>query len=214
MNSTLNAQEFWNQKILRWENARYSPWLKMYPLSWTVRQRLRLATQIIRSRVPGDHLILELGCGSGHLAEALTQTHIYYLGLDFAPCAVEQAQQKINRRDFQFATADILTAPLPPSDICVFLGLVDWLEEADLPGLLQRIPAKLLLFSFTKTIPHSPYRVYRKWMDPRASDHSIRARTFQPKFMNALLDRAGFSVESLQSGSYLNPGCLVWAQRL
>jgi SAM-dependent methyltransferase len=202
-------KEFWERKILRWERRRYSHWLALYPLSWSVRARLRRAHRLILQRVPRDWSVLELGCGSGLLAERL-QSHVSrYQGVDIARNAIAKARERVPQ--FSFTSADVLTLSLPNADLTVFLGLTDWLDQNRLPALFGRIQSPQILFSYTESSRWNPYRLYRALMDKPGA---LRAMSYSEAEIRAALSNAGYAMEKIVAPTLFNPGAMVWARRL
>lgn len=207
-------KQFWEKKILKWEKARYSPWLWFYPVSWTVRSRLQGAREVIRRRLPAGSSIMELGCGSGYLAQDLIGRCTQYFGVDIALNAIEAARERVKDPAFRFAAGDAAVYPLAPADLTVFLGLTDWLAEDQLARLFMRIRSKYILFSYTDAARLNPYRLYRVAMDRPVNEDSYRARTYRRAQIERMLEVAGYSFEFVSAPGLLDPGALVWAQRI
>jgi len=207
IDATITPQQFWEQKILPWEKARYSRWLTLYPLSWSVRSRMRRARKILMARVPRGSAMLELGCGSGRLAEQL-QDHVgRYRGIDLAASAISQARARVPQ--LSFTVGDVLTQDLSGFDVTVFLGLTDWVD--DLPALFAKLHSPNILFSYTQGRHSAPYQMYRRWMDnPRPCLH---ARTYTEREIREALAHCGYEMELMTRPSVMNPGVLVWAHR-
>src|SRR2546430_945199 len=95
----IDPQQFWEDKILRWEADRYgrsahSSWLERVAsrLSGSLRARLALAESLLRPHVAGRRVV-ELGCGSGLLAAPLVEAGAAsYLGIDIARSAIASAR--------------------------------------------------------------------------------------------------------------------------
>jgi SAM-dependent methyltransferase len=204
-------QEFWERKILNWEKFRYSQWLALYPLAWSVRARLKKAFKIITKRADPSWSVLELACGSGLLAEKLRGRVAGYRGLDIAHNAIARARERVP--EFEFDTGDVLTARYQPADLTIFLGLTDWLDERSLEAVFAKIQSPRILFSYTQVSLWNPYRLYRAFMDKPGKPGTQRARTFHETRIRALLERHGFQMERLTRPYLLNPGVLVWAQK-
>src|SRR5665213_1122806 len=206
-------REFWERKILNWETLRYSQWLALYPLSWSVRARLARAYKIILQRVPPTWSVLELGCGSGVLAAKLRNHCQTYHGIDIAQNAVARARLRAPR--FSFTAADVFTIPLQSAELTLFLGLTDWVDEGKLPSLFAKLQSPQILFSYTRTSAWSwnPYRLYRLFMDKPTKAGALRARTYTETEVIDALTASGFSFEPLTRPSLLNPGVLVWARK-
>ena len=207
------AKEFWEKKILGWEASRYSPWLSLYPLSWTIRSRLKNASNAIRSRLAMNAEVVELACGSGYLASTLVGHVGAYRGFDIAANAIEVARKRVKAIGFTFEPRDVFDSALPASDLTVFLGLTDWLDDRQLEALFPRLQSPHVLFSYTSAARLNPYRFYRLLMDRPVSADIYRARTFSENEIRALLDRHGFEFDLISPPSTFNPGALVWAKR-
>ncbi len=53
-------------------------------------------------------LVIDIGCGPGHLALVLQELDIKYIGIDFSKVAVSQAQLKVTNPNFTFINADAI----------------------------------------------------------------------------------------------------------
>ncbi len=207
-----SAKQFWEQKILTWEKARYSNLYRLYPPSWPLRARLRLASRELGRRLGPGSSVLELGCGSGLLAETLTSTCASYLGLDIAENAIEMARQRVRHVGFNFRVADVVVSDLPQAQVTVFLGLTDWLDEQQIQALLIRLRSSAILFSYTEASALNPYRIYRRYAD-RSLSRQQAGRTYNTCQVRKWLKIANYSMEFLYKPRILNPGALVWAAR-
>jgi SAM-dependent methyltransferase len=143
----IDRQNFWNAKILGWEASRYaSPAAAATGferfaagLSGSLRFRLAAARTLLAPNVAGRHVV-ELGCGSGLLAEALvTAGAASYVGYDLSDVAIARARQRTaDRADGRIRFEVTAVADLPPQgDALVFsLGLFDWLSAAEIAHVL------------------------------------------------------------------------------
>lgn len=204
---------FWERKILKWEHARYSPWAAVYPMSWTVRGRLRRASQIISRMAPAHWRLLELGCGSGLLALKLEGIYAQYTGVDIARNAIEQAKQKVRAPGFSFVAADVSDYEPREADLTIFLGLTDWLSPQQLRGLLARIRSPHILFSYSQVARWNPYRFYRYFTDQPREDRVNCARNYNEWEIVQMLSDAGYAFKRLTPVQPLNPSVLVWATK-
>jgi SAM-dependent methyltransferase len=83
------------------------------------------AAERVREAVPspGGKSVLDVGCGEGHLAEALIALGLYYTGIDCSAQAIAKACERAAERDLSATlhTADILELPAgllaPPYDL-------------------------------------------------------------------------------------------------
>lgn len=80
-------------------------------------------------------VILELGCGVGHLAQMLEENQYKsYLGLDFSEKAIELAKEKSKQR---FICSDIMTDKLDyPYDVIVS---TEFFEHVEYSNVIERI---------------------------------------------------------------------------
>jgi len=210
MPDTISVKEYWENRILGWEESRYGQALN--PFSWTVRSRLRRASAILRERcIPGCS-VLELGCGSGILAVELENTGCTYIGFDVAANAIERARERKLPAGFQFHAGDVTEVNLPWADVTVFLGLSDWLSPDQLSALFSRVRSPRILFSYTGRFAWNPYGLYRRLKD--AGPNSRHARTYERSEIEAILSAAGFSMETVVPPAPHNPGSLVWAKKI
>ncbi|MBX3020971.1 MAG: class I SAM-dependent methyltransferase [Bdellovibrionales bacterium] len=202
---------FWENKILRWEKSRYSDWQRYYPPAWPIRRRLEASIQAIHHGLPRGSRVLELGCGSGYLAEALWGYCGHYQGVDIAEGAIAVARQRVPACEFEFFAGDAVNFISQPCDLTVFLGLTDWLTPLELRALFRRVTSKHILFSYTDVALWSPYRLYRAVMDKPTNRDSYRGRNYSATQIQDLLDENGFASHHVLQPTLFNPGALVWA---
>jgi cyclopropane fatty-acyl-phospholipid synthase-like methyltransferase len=205
---------FWNEKILGWEEARYSAQNILNPFSWTVRKRLIQAAEIIYQRLEQGRSVVELGCGSGLLAEKLVGHCGDYFGVDIAEAAIAKATARGLPAEFRFFADDVAQMALPWSDLTVFLGLTDWLSPQQFHALLEKVKSREILFSYTEAYSWSPYRLYRNWIDGKSTEGHRRARSYSMHEMSSMLSVHDFTMEILVKATPLNPGALIWARRI
>lgn len=211
------ALKFWDDKILKWERMRYSKWLILYPLSWTVRWRLIKATQIINLRAVKSWKVLELGCGSGLLADKIVKNVSRYCGVDIASSAIDLAKEKNNCKYAEFYAMDVMDFHIENYDLVIFLGLTDWLDENELQKLFSSLYSDNLFFSYTEkriVSKFNPYWYYRKLMDKNSKKQNYSARTYEHEFFEKLLTKQNYKIETVQKASIFNPGVLIWAKRI
>ncbi len=145
--------DFWNDKILGWEESRYAPAaaapsLLEHPLleriagraASSLRFRLHAALTLLAPHVRGRHVV-ELGCGSGLLAGPLMALGVAgYRGIDISPVAIARARERATAAAFgakvNFAVA--AAAELEPQGgaLIFSLGLFDWLSAAEIDHVL------------------------------------------------------------------------------
>lgn len=216
MQNPNHALRYWENKILKWEQSRYSRWLIFSPFSWTIRYRLSMAAYILKKRLAPGSSVLELGCGSGYLASKILDQIVKYVGVDIASNATQLAKKKNTHTYADFITADITQYHFEEFTTVVFLGLTDWLTTEELDNLFKKIKAQNLFFSYTETSVVSfwnPYKYYRKIIDRKSRANSYAARTYSENEISKYLKDNGYKFEFLKRASVLDPGVLVWAKK-
>lgn len=141
--------EFWDGKILGWEESRYARIAAAAtPLeaiaagaSSSLRFRLHAAVLLLAPHLRGRRLV-ELGCGSGLLAEPLMALGAAsYTGIDISPVAITRARERVAAipeapADIRFAVGSVADLE-PQGDALTFsLGLFDWLTDAEIAHIL------------------------------------------------------------------------------
>lgn len=208
--------DFWEEKIITWEKSRYSWWCVFYPFAWSVKRRLKLASQFIVKQQPKNWTVVELGCGSGYLAQRLDGYLGRYLGIDISKSAIEIAKTRVRSPIFEFRNENIITFEIPKSDVVIFLGVTDWLSEQELEHLLNRLNSSYILFSYTEQkfkATWLPYLIYREFADRKIRKENYYAKTYKRQFIEDLLRKNNFSYEFISTSTLFNPGSLVWVKK-
>jgi SAM-dependent methyltransferase len=149
MSKSFDVKGFWESKIIEWEESRYqeeNPAPTLIEriagrISSSLRFRVRAAAHQLAPVVAGRHVV-ELGCGSGILAQAPCAAGAEsYLGVDISENAVQVAQARVETSPhagkirFQAGSVDQITST---GDAIVFsLGLFDWLTDAEIRHVLS-----------------------------------------------------------------------------
>jgi 2-polyprenyl-3-methyl-5-hydroxy-6-metoxy-1,4-benzoquinol methylase len=152
---TISKDKFWSNKILGWEKNRYNIKDRLIGKKRrnnSVNERLTVAKKFLLKLVPNKK-ILEIGCGSGLLAEELVKAGAEsYLGYDFAETAIKDAQERCRREKkirFNLGSVDKIKIN-EEYDIIFSLGLIDWLEEKEIKKLVELSKDKIWLHSFSE----------------------------------------------------------------
>lgn len=151
------TQQFWDKKILQWETDKYSV-NNAVPFSIDVnsslKSRMNLARSILKRIAPG-RTILELGCGSGQLAEnSILSGAEKYVGIDISSVAIQTANQKLQnsavKSKIEFKTESASKMPLVQADICFSLGLLDWLNPGEIQNLQKNVKCDFYFHTFSE----------------------------------------------------------------
>src|SRR5258708_6321827 len=98
--------------------------------------RRRFALEMLEARVPPGSNVLDVGCGTGHLAGELMQRGYTAWGADLSDAMVEYAREHYSRD--RFRVGDIEQIPFPDNtfDAVMCLGVMEYLEK-DEPALRE-----------------------------------------------------------------------------
>lgn len=159
----MDKKQFWEEKILNWEKKRYGK-LKTHSgvlqffrkkMGTPLQYRMQFSAEIMASHLSMKNL-LDIGCGTGIFYQKfLYKMGIgHYTGIDLSTKAIEIAKKKAiennNSDRATFLSGDIKDMDLPPVDIIVGLGLLDWLAENEIESLFKKIYPCRFLFSISE----------------------------------------------------------------
>ena len=149
-------KEFWNQKILSWENKKYKNIPYIFDVNSSVKHRLYLASSLLH-RISEKKRVLELGCGSGRLWECINSLNVKsYTGVDFSEKAIEAFQNKIhnfkNKDKISLFCEDCINSTYS-TDIVISLGLLDWLNAEKIKKIAANYKDNWCLHSFSEKRP-------------------------------------------------------------
>ena len=125
--------------------------------------------QVIVSLVPPESSVLEIGCGTGQLAELLLENGLAnYVGFDFSAAAIEIARERLP--GVELSVDDARTSPLVPlaADVIVCTEVLEHIAE-DL-AVIARIPAGIRLIA---TVPDFDSETHVRWF---SSSSQVRKR--------------------------------------
>lgn len=167
-----DPKDFWEKKIISWEEGRYSIGDKPRGLlekigdwsSRSLRFRIRIAVELIKPYVAGKR-VLEVGCGSGLLAHRFIEAGAAsYLGIDIAENAIAYANQRKKESGYDdrvcFEVGTVRDMPPVSQDIVFSLGVLDWLTDEELRILFEKQGRADFLHAIAELRPAS----FQQWL--------------------------------------------------
>jgi SAM-dependent methyltransferase len=147
---TTDPKQFWEDKIITWEEGRYEPRKSKGGLlekiadkaSSSLRYRIDVGVRLIEPHVKGKR-VLEVGCGSGLIAQRFIDAGAAsYRGIDIAENAITLANKRKKELGWgdqiSFAVGTIRDMPKVEEDVVFSLGVLDWLTDEELSILFER----------------------------------------------------------------------------
>jgi len=161
-NPDFNPKSFWEEKIFTWEENRYKEKVSSAStfeclasrLSGSLRFRRQFALQYLVPHVEGQRIV-ELGCGSGFLAEELIKHGaVSYFGFDIAQNAIDVANRRTKAANLgsqiNFKCVSVDSLPSMEVDVVFSLGLLDWLTDVQLNTLFAHFHSTHYLHSIAE----------------------------------------------------------------
>jgi SAM-dependent methyltransferase len=141
--------------------------------------------------------VWDVGCGPGHVTAFLAGLGVRAAGLDLSGAMVAQARQR--HPGLEFSTGSMTALPAPDGSwdgLVSFYSLIHMIGDADVRTALAEFrrvlaPGGLLLLAV-----HDGYEV-RNLTDWFGAEVDVSFRFFDPAWLTAELERAGFAAESL-----------------
>lgn len=131
------------EQVNQWFTQTVDDWARFYedprPLKMSAQNlvsRRRFAIEMTEAKVPTGGKILDVGCGTGHLAAELARRGYQTWGTDLSEAMIQYAREHYDAERFQ--TADIEKLPFPDNtfDGIVCLGVMEYLAS-DGPALRE-----------------------------------------------------------------------------
>jgi SAM-dependent methyltransferase len=109
----------------------------------TFQKRTAIVKELLAAHGVSGKRVLDLGSGSGEVALVAARLGATVIGLDVVPEMVEIAQQQAKRAGLdntaRFQVHDIVTEPLPQTDIAMMIGVIEY--YSDLNAILGKVAA-------------------------------------------------------------------------
>lgn len=155
---SVDKKTFWDEKILGWEEKKYSMpsgFLgRKFDVNSSLKKRLEIAQRILVNGAK-DRVILEIGCGTARLFPDIIRAGAKkYIGVDISQIAIDRARAKAEQEFMshctEFYQADVLNLKDTQVDLCFSLGLLDWLELDEIRQMLSGIQCRYYFHSFSE----------------------------------------------------------------
>ena len=161
MNTEFDAKDFWEKKIIGWEDGRYmkaesSDGIEKLAnkYSSSLRFRMSTASALLAPHVAGKKIV-EIGCGSALLAEEFIDSGAEsYLGYDFAEVAVTRGNERLREAGLsdkaRLEVASVAELEALHADVVLSLGLFDWLTLADIEHIFECSKGSVFLHAISE----------------------------------------------------------------
>jgi len=168
---------------------------------------MKVATRLLAPHISGRHIV-ELGCGSGLLAEQLIKLDVAsYQGYDISDVAVARARQRLagsQRGGLTRFDVAAVSDLLPQGEaLIVSLGLIEWLTPTELDHLFNLSQLGSFLHAFSEqrhSLSQLIHRIYVRFSYGRKSGGYV-PRYHQLSEIDAIAKRYGFN----RLGIYRHP---------
>ena len=194
--------DYWRDAALEWDESSYEGRTRgslVERFANTQRGHIRARYVTAESQLAGwidGKSFVEIGIGGGELLVRLLELGARHgTGVDVSPQVCEVARRRAeragvgDRAEVVTGTLDALDASLS-TDLVTGLGILEYLQPAEVASLLRRLHPEQVFFSFDesnltpKKAMHAVYRRLKKW--PYYKKYSAAE-------IVALLDEAGYS---------------------
>lgn len=190
MSTDIDARDFWEKKIIGWEDGRYGEtgdadgverlanWVSI-----SLRFRMKAAIRLLAPYVPG-RTVVEIGCGSAFLSKELMGLGAEsYLGYDFAEAAVTRGNERIKAAGLsdraRLEVADVASLKPLKADVVFSLGLFDWLTLDDIEHIFACSKGAIFLHTIAEKRLTLQQLIHRTYVQ-LAYGH--RTGTYRPKY--------------------------------
>jgi len=145
----------------------------------------------------GEARVWDVGCGPGHVTAFLARLGLRAAGVDLSGEMVEQARKR--HPDLTFSTGSMTALPAADASwdgLVSFYSLIHMIDDADLRAALAECRRVLAGGGMLLLAVHAGEgtRHLEEWFGAKVD---VSFRFFDPAWLGAELERAGFTVESL-----------------
>jgi ubiquinone/menaquinone biosynthesis C-methylase UbiE len=145
----------------------------------------------------GAPRVWDVGCGPGHVTAFLAGLGLRAAGVDLSDGMVAQASKR--HPDLEFGTGSMTALPAADASwdgLVSFYSLIHMVDDADLRTALAEYRRVLADGGLLLLAVHAGEEV-RHSADWFGAEVDVSFRFFEPAWLSAELERAGFAVESL-----------------
>jgi ubiquinone/menaquinone biosynthesis C-methylase UbiE len=145
----------------------------------------------------GERRVWDVGCGPGHVTAFLAGLGVRAAGVDLSAEMIEQAAKR--HPDLTFSTGSMTALPAADASwdgLVSFYSLIHMIDDADLRAALAEFRRVLAAGGLLLLAVHAgeETRHLAEWF---GAEVDVSFRFFDPAWLSAELERAGFAVESL-----------------
>ena len=160
------------------------------------RALLTVFAEQVREVGRGESRVWDVGCGPGHVTAFLAGLGLRAAGIDLSGEMIEQAARR--HPDLEFSTGSMTALPADVSwdGLVSFYSLIHMIDDADLRAALAEFRRVLVGGGLLLLAVHAgeETRHLAEWF---GAEVNVSFRFFDPAWLSAELERAGFAVESL-----------------
>jgi len=145
----------------------------------------------------GQARVWDVGCGPGHVTAFLAGLGLHAAGVDLSDAMVAQARKR--HPDLEFSTGSMTALPAPDGSwdgLVSFYSLIHMIDDADLRAALAEHRRVLADGGLLLLAVHVGPEV-RHLTDWFGAEVDVSFRFFDPAWLSAELEHAGFTIESL-----------------
>ncbi len=164
----VDPKQFWEAKLLAWEQGRYGgsdrprgllEWIANRS-SMSLRFRVAITPELLRPYLANKHVV-ELGCGSGIMAGKLID-----------------ARYGDNPK-VRFLVSSIADMPPVSADLIVSLGLFDWLTDDEITGVFRKSGSADFLHAIAERRPGVQQWLHRSYVQLA---YGYRTDSYRPRY--------------------------------